>query len=572
MEVADGSFGQLRDLAERYASGLLLTLALLVMVAALTSRSGTSRQPPRLSDPIPFVFNTLQFVLDNEKFMKRVKCVAPHKRNALKATSLVKFYQGTNLVYLVSGPKNVQAIFGRSHNVNNDDIMLRLNLPTWYRLSKTDLKRFAADKSGRGRVPLASAESMPQHRRYFFGYEHVHNEYLAKTQYLNPLVEHYRHQICQALDGYRVHESTTLSVRDFCKREVTRCALHTLIGPKIFELTPNFLDLLWDFDDVIFSLAVGFPRWVYSRPHKVHERFLAAVQGYLDSAWAHFDWNTASPAAWEPHFGAQVSREVVKWFRDSELNGPDTGAGAIGILAWAQNSNVIPTMMWMIVHIAHDPSLIHALREEVNTAYVSDPDTGSRTLDIQKLTALPLLTSVYTETLRLSMSFNVMRNVQESFDLDGYTIQKGALVQVPTLVAHYDEDVWAAEKHPASEFWAERHIKYTDETDDRGHVVRKRVFAMAGRSGSYFPYADGTFLRHAGGGNLICPGRHFAKQQIMLTAGLLVSKFDLEFVAWTMPGGAPADRPPRNDRRFCGSGSAPPDRDMRIRLRRLAPP
>ena len=77
MEVADGSFGQLRDLAERYASGLLLTLALLVMVAALTSRSGTSRQPPRLSDPIPFVFNTLQFVLDNEKFMKRVKCVFP---------------------------------------------------------------------------------------------------------------------------------------------------------------------------------------------------------------------------------------------------------------------------------------------------------------------------------------------------------------------------------------------------------------------------------------------------------------------------------------------------------------
>lgn len=152
-------------------------------------------------------------------------------------------------------------------------------------------------------------------------------------------------------------------------------------------------------------------------------------------------------------------------------------------------------MTWLIMEIAKDPSLFHALREEVNTAYVTDSETGTSTLDIQKVTGLPLLTSAYTEALRLKMSFNVVRNVRESFNLDGYTIQKGALVQVPTLVAHYDEDVWGVENHPASEFWAERHVKYTEEKDDSGNVSRKRVFAMAGRSGSYyFPYGMSSDL------------------------------------------------------------------------------
>lgn len=254
----------------------------------------------------------------------------------MKDTNLAKFYQGTNLVYLVSGQKNVQALFGRSQNVNNDEFMLRSTLPLWYRMSKKDIQRFAADKSGRGRIALPGTKSTPKDQRYFFGYEHVHTEYLARAQYLNPLVEHYQRQISHTLDQYSVREWTTLSVMNFCRREVTKSAVHTLIGPKVFELNPDFLSLLWEIDDVVFSLAMGFPRWVYSRPYRVHDRYLATIKAYLDTAWAHFDWNGPSAAArWEPCFGAQVSREVVRWLKECGFNEPDTGAGAIGILLLA---------------------------------------------------------------------------------------------------------------------------------------------------------------------------------------------------------------------------------------------
>jgi hypothetical protein len=73
MEVGNGSVAQLQGLAEHYAPGLLLTILTLVVVATFASRLGASQQPPSLSDPIPFVFNTLQFMLDNEKFMERAK-------------------------------------------------------------------------------------------------------------------------------------------------------------------------------------------------------------------------------------------------------------------------------------------------------------------------------------------------------------------------------------------------------------------------------------------------------------------------------------------------------------------
>lgn len=142
----------------------------------------------------------------------------------------------------------------------------------------------------------------------------------------------------------------------------------------------------------------------------------------------------------------------------------------------------------MILELAKDPALLEAVREEVATTYVTDPKTGERTFDIQRLATLPLLQSVFTETLRLRMNFNIIRQVKEPFAVDGYTLKKGAMLQAPMMVAHYDEAVWGTAGRPASEFWSERHIKYVEETDDPGNVSHKRTFAMAGRPSSYFPF------------------------------------------------------------------------------------
>lgn len=172
--------------------------------------------------------------------------------------------------------------------------------------------------------------------------------------------------------------------------------------------------------------------------------------------------------------------------------------------------------MWMLIEIARDKSLQQAIREEVATAHIADAKSDGVTLDSSKLVKLPLLQSVFTETLRLHMHFNVIRHVrQDGVVLDLHrtsapssktrkdksgsgigtivSIPRNSMLQVPMMTAHLDETVWGTPGYPASQFWAERHVKYSDHhvaTDDiaGGKKKKKRVFSMAARPSSFFPF------------------------------------------------------------------------------------
>lgn len=142
-----------------------------------------------------------------------------------------------------------------------------------------------------------------------------------------------------------------------------------------------------------------------------------------------------------------------------------------------------------MMELVKDPELFGAVRAEVLSAYTTDPATGARRIDYQTLLALPLLQSVYTETLRLHMSFNVIRGLSDDMTLDGFRLRKGAMILMPSQLAQRDEETWASDGHPASEFWGARHIKYEEVLDEAtGKVVSKPIFACEGRTGTFFPY------------------------------------------------------------------------------------
>ncbi|KAK9417351.1 putative cytochrome p450 family protein [Seiridium unicorne] len=183
------------------------------------------------------------------------------------------------------------------------------------------------------------------------------------------------------------------------------------------------------------------------------------------------------------------------------------------------------------MEIPRDPELFHALRQEVQGALVLDPSTGGRA----RLLTLPLLQSVYVECLRLHRSSNTVREI-----------------------AHHDEAVWGVPEHPASEFWAHRHIKYVESTDEAGNSQRKPEFSMAGRPSSFFPRRLP-----------VCPSRHFAKQEILISLSLIIAKLDIEYVGRTKLDGSLSDRSAKDNDDYAGAEAMPPDRDMRIRGKRL---
>jgi hypothetical protein len=144
--------------------------------------------------------------------------------------------------------------------------------------------------------------------------------------------------------------------------------------------------------------------------------------------------------------------------------------------------------VWAMMELIKDPELYSAVREEVQDAYVADPVSGRRTIDVQKLLALPLLQSVFVEILRLHMSVNLTREVLNDTSLGGCKIPKGSYIMAPTPVSHHDERSWGREGHPASEFWGYRHLTHNTHVDESGKLVSKPEFSMAGKTGVYFPF------------------------------------------------------------------------------------
>lgn len=156
------------------------------------------------------------------------------------------------------------------------------------------------------------------------------------------------------------------------------------------------------------------------------------------------------------------------------------------------NTNTIPVCTWALMEVIKDAKLFQATREEALQALVTDPVSGKRTFDMQKLTALPLFQSIYAESLRLHMSLNLTRTATETFTMAGYTLPKGCTIQAPTQISHCEEAIWGTPEHPASEFWASRHIKVSNSTNGKGEIIERQEFSLASRTGSFFPY--GKFL------------------------------------------------------------------------------
>jgi cytochrome P450 len=99
---------------------------------------------------------------------------------------------------------------------------------------------------------------------------------------------------------------------------------------------------------------------------------------------------------------------------------------------------------------------------------------------MQKLLSLPLLSSVFTETLR-RISTTPTRRLLNDLVVDGYVLKAGNSVMVPSWLAHTDEE-WSSEGHPATSFWPERFLRQRDSVNEK----KKSISTSAPSPGKYF--------------------------------------------------------------------------------------
>ena len=203
----------------------------------------------------------------------------------------------------------------------------------------------------------------------------------------------------------------------------------------------------------------------------------------------------------------------------------------------------------MLAETLRDPQLFTRIRSAIAKNRIESPH-GTLDFNWTSLCSDPLLQSVYAETLRLHVAIFVLRSSDRSdVDIRGWRVPRGA----PILVSAYDAQMapedWTPSDDPhvkpVTDFWAERFLQNSGLEGDA-------AFGLKDRAGNWLPY---------GGGTRTCPGRHFAKLEIISSLAIMLTLFDIEILD-------KACRIPVNDMVGFGFGTLWPMDKMPIRIRR----
>lgn len=247
------------------------------------------------------------------------------------------------------------------------------------------------------------------------------------------------------------------------------------------------------------------------------------------------------------------------------------------------NANAIPATIWFILELIRDRTLLSRVRNEVDDAMLpGTPDNLSLPkFDLAKLCSGQLLQSSYAETLRLYMAVGLMRiPSHKDYILGKWRFPQDQLIIMSSRTAHHNQEIWNTgtqeRPHPLNTFWADRFLIYpndptsgplkktpdangtaTTSADQNGEhnnqweEQNKPRFSMEGLAGTWVPY---------GGGQHWCPGRFFAKNEMMAAFALISSAYDIELQD---PG-----LKPEPDMAFFAIGMLPPKGKIPVRIRR----
>ncbi|KAL2291309.1 hypothetical protein FJTKL_13926 [Diaporthe vaccinii] len=470
---------------------------------------------PLLGDlPIIYLWKPRDFVSDPNSFFQSNQPV------------LVKIL--TREFYVIRGPGNIKALFKNSRACTSVPFV-RFALGYAFGLPAKALSLYDKDDSGGGRVPHTGSNVEARNRIDYRVYESVGR--FLEGRGLLPFWARFVDSITEQLHGLNDRIGTDThdhaDLMKFVGDEATSSILNALCGPYLLSLNPNFLQDFWDFDRNLQTYLQGIPWFLAPRAYAARRRELDAVKIWQEHARAHFDGSAVGADGDDPFWGSSFFRERQEMFL--EMDGYDHAAiasqdfGAI----WAVR-NSITAASWAIFEIYRDPELLARVRAEVDACALKRED-GSIWFDVDQLLWLPVLQAVYAETLRLRMHFYIIRMPDRvDMSIRDWIIPRQKVVVASTTVAHMDAEAWDTglqNEHPLDQFWIGRFLKYPPGSEKGESKAQSTApapeFLTKGLEGSSIPY---------GGGPRQCPGRHFAKRQILLTTALMVSLFDCEIL------------------------------------------
>ncbi|KAK5626333.1 hypothetical protein RRF57_002048 [Xylaria bambusicola] len=280
-------------------------------------------------------------------------------------------------------------------------------------------------------------------------------------------------------------------------------------------LDPTLEQCFWDFDHGLGKLLMNvLPSIIARNAYNGRERLVKALEQYLENGYH--------------KTGSEIVQKRVKIALHHGWTLRATARSELSFL-FAGIVNATTSTFWILLQIFADPELLSTVREEI--AQVVKPSEKSQGSHLENhrigigdlKDRCPMLVAVYRECLRLGSDNYSTRMVKENTILaDRYFLKKGAVVQIAGGVIHADQSIWGDN---VDDFNPRRFLEPKQQS---GAVKQNQIHPAA--------------FRAFGGGKTLCPGRHFAMNEILSLVALVVLIFDIE-----APDGNRIKVPKKND-------------------------
>ncbi|OGE49008.1 hypothetical protein PENARI_c024G00819 [Penicillium arizonense] len=551
MSAVHGRFGDLLFTS----NGLLTLIGTLISITALTYLASTIQgavtvrnkrhgsRPPTLPYAIPLLGHLPEFLKDTRKFL--VRATAQYGPSTPVRIQLLN-----RRMSLLKSADHITALFKSSRDLSSEHWLVQV-LVNAFGVEVADAPFYLADDTGISNQPDSRSKmANPEHRIFHLVYKSVHSGLggISLAEMERQLVRNLSTQIYET--DFKSDTWTEISdlYGSFIRKISFRASIVSLCGSHVFKVIPTFGDDFWVFDSLMPNLFKEIPRWLVPAAYMARDKMKDNLQKWQAFAHDHYDVSQGQldRREWEEFFGSRLMRTRHGFFQKMPLSKETVAADDLGLI-WAATANTVPAIGWMLLEVLQRPDLLLRVREEVAPYISRDPsDPSQMVVDIPNLCSRPLLQSIYAEVLRFR-SGTVINRVPTSsdFHIGGWHFKKGEQIIVSNYNTGRNESVWNQgtfeDPHPVDEFWPERFIVYPDDPNS-GPVLQqeakkgqdatnsKPTFCLNGTAGSWIPY---------GGGTRMCPGRHFAKEEMIVTMAMFLTAFDIQLLtdnnSWIQP-------------------------------------
>ncbi|KAJ8131749.1 hypothetical protein O1611_g1878 [Lasiodiplodia mahajangana] len=281
-------------------------------------------------------------------------------------------------------------------------------------------------------------------------------------------------------------KSKTLGMHGWLRDAITTATTRSVYGPLNPYDDPEIVDAFWEFEGGLMSILIGFlPALTARKAIAARTKVAKAFEKYYKAGGVQ-----QASALTRKRYQAEIDNNVPL----DDIARYEVG-GSIAVLV-----NTAPAAFWTLLLLHSYPGLLGEVRKEVDACIKTTTENRStvRTLDITTLKeSCPLLVSSYQEVLRYRSMGTSVREVMEDTYLDQWLLKKGAMLQMPS------------HEYNPRRFMPE-HKK------NRPRDVCFRAF---------------------GGGKTLCPGRHFATNEILAVVATFIARFEMTPTSseWKLP-------------------------------------